>query len=97
MQILLVKTSSLGDVVHNLPVIDDLHESIPGVQIDWLVEQAFADVPRLHAGVRTVIATAIRRWRSAPFSAATRGEWAAMRAQLSARQYDLIVDTQGLV
>ena len=97
MQILLVKTSSLGDVVHNLPVVDDLRAALPGVQIDWLVEQAFVEVPRLHPGVRTVIPCALRRWRRAPFSATTRAEWAAMRVQLRAERYDLIVDTQGLI
>ena len=96
-QILLVKTSSLGDVVHNLPVVADLRAAHPQAAIDWLVEESFAEVPALHPGVRSVIGCALRRWRAAPFAAATRGEWRAMRARLAAAPYDLIVDTQGLL
>ncbi len=96
-RILLVKTSSLGDVVHNLPVVDDLHHALPGVQVDWLVEQAFAEVPALHPGVHEVIPCALRRWRSRPWTSETRAGWRAMRARLSARPYDLVVDTQGLL
>jgi len=92
-----VKTSSLGDVVHNLPVVDDLHRALPGVQVDWVVEQAFAEVPGLHPGVREVIPCALRRWRSRPWAAETRAGWREMRARLSARPYDLVVDTQGLL
>lgn len=94
---LLVKTSSLGDVVHNLPVVDDLHRALPGVQVDWVVEQAFAEVPALHPGVRDVIPCALRRWRTRPWAADSRAGWHAMRARLSAHPYDLVVDTQGLL
>lgn len=94
---LLVKTSSLGDVVHNLPVVDDLHRALPGVQVDWVVEQAFAEVPALHPGVRDVIPCALRRWRARPWAADSRAGWHAMRARLSAHPYDLVVDTQGLL
>jgi heptosyltransferase I len=96
-QILLVKTSSLGDVVHNLPVIDDLRAAHPGVAIDWLVEHSFAEVPALHPQVRTVIGCALRRWRTAPWAAGTRSEWRLMRAQLAATRYDLVIDSQGLL
>jgi heptosyltransferase-1 len=95
--VLLVKTSSLGDVVHNLPVVDDLHRALPGVQVDWLVEQAFAEVPALHPGVRDVIPCALRRWRARPWAADSRAGWHAMRTRLSAHPYDLVVDTQGLL
>ena len=95
--VLLVKTSSLGDVVHNLPVVEDIARACPGVAIDWLVEDAFADVPGLHPSVRRVIPCALRRWRGAPFAAPTRVEWARMRASLGDCRYDLVLDTQGLV
>ena len=71
MHILLVKTSSLGDVVHNLPVVSDLRRSFPDAQIDWCVEEAFADIPRLHPGVGEVIPVAIRRWRKSMRQSAT--------------------------
>ncbi|MFN9127536.1 MAG: lipopolysaccharide heptosyltransferase I [bacterium] len=96
-RVLLVKTSSLGDVVHNLPVVDDLHRALPGVTVDWLVEQAFAEVPALHPGVHDVIPCALRRWRSRPWAAESRSGWRGMRARLSAHPYDLVVDTQGLL
>ena len=66
MRILLVKTSSLGDVIHNLPVVSDLHLSLPEAQIDWCVEEAFADIPRLHPDVSEIITVALRRWRKTP-------------------------------
>ena len=94
--VLLVKTSSLGDVVHNLPAADDIARACPGVAIDWLVEEAFADVPGLHPSVRRVIPCALRRWRRAPFASATRVEWSRMRSALGDCRYDLVLDTQGL-
>ena len=63
MRILLVKTSSLGDVVHNLPVASDIRRALPAARIDWLVEEAFVDLPRLHPAVDRVIPVALRRWR----------------------------------
>lgn len=94
--ILLVKTSSLGDVVHNLPVVADIRAAMEGVEIDWVVERAFAAIPGLHPGVNRVISCDIRRWRSAWWSVETRREWRAFVEQLRARRYDAIVDTQGL-
>jgi len=57
-RILLVKTSSLGDVLHNLPVVSDIVRRYPGAQIDWVVEESFAALPRLHPAVRNVIPVA---------------------------------------
>jgi heptosyltransferase-1 len=97
MRILLVKTSSLGDVIHNLPVAADLARQFPGVEIDWCVEEAFADIPRLSPAVRSVIPVAIRRWRKSLLSAGTWGEIRQLRSHLKAGGYDSILDTQGLV
>src|SRR5215212_12005746 len=63
-RILLVKTSSLGDVVHNLPVASDIAAALPQAQIDWVVEESFAAIPRLHKSVNRVIPVALRRWRA---------------------------------
>ena len=57
-RILLVKTSSLGDVIHNCPVIHDIHKHFSDAQIDWVVEENFADIPRMHAGVNQVFTVA---------------------------------------
>jgi heptosyltransferase-1 len=95
--ILLVKTSSLGDVIHNLPVASDIRAAIPGNSIDWVVEESFAAVPRLHTAVRRVLPVAIRRWRRNMLAAATRAEILRFRDELRARSYDAVIDTQGLL
>lgn len=95
-RILLVKTSSLGDVVHNLPVVTDLAREFPGAEIDWLVEEAFTAIPALHPAIRQVIPVAIRRWRKHLGEGATWAEIAAFRRQLRTTTYDAILDTQGL-
>ena len=97
MRFLLVKTSSLGDVIHNLPVVTDLRAHFPDAAIDWVVEEGFADIARLHPGVRRVIPVALRRWRKSLASPATWREMRALRATLQAENYDLVIDTQGLM
>jgi heptosyltransferase-1 len=96
-RILLVKTSSLGDVLHNLPVVSDIVRHYPGALIDWLVEENFAALPGLHPGVRRVIPVAVRRWRSKLLNAGTWHEIAAFRTLLSSQYYDFAIDTQGLL
>jgi heptosyltransferase I len=95
-KVLLVKLSSLGDVVHALPVVQDIHAALPDAQVDWVVEQSLAPLLALHAGVHRVIACQIRRWRKSPLAATTRQEWRAFRAQLQQEAYDAVIDLQGL-
>lgn len=97
MKLLLVKTSSLGDVIHTLPAVTDALVAIPGLAIDWMVEAAFADVARLHPGVRTVHEVAVRRWRRALFRGATWTEVGGLRSRLRGEGYDFVLDAQGLV
>ena len=97
MRFLLVKTSSLGDVIHNLPVVTDLRRQYPECKIDWVVEEGIADIARLHPGVRRVIPVALRRWRKSLFAAAAWREMRAFRAALQEQDYDLVIDTQGLL
>jgi heptosyltransferase-1 len=97
MQILLVKTSSLGDVIHNLPVVSDLRRRFPDAAIDWVVEEAFAELPRLHAGVRTVIPVALRTWRKALLLPATWRQVRDFARRLQLTTYDDVLDSQGLV
>ncbi len=97
MRILIVKTSSMGDLVHALPVVHDIRQANPGVQIEWLAETAFAAIARMHPGVDRVHALAWRRWRQKLLE---RGTWRAMgelRAQLRAQPYDCVLDLQGLL
>ncbi|MHB1427861.1 MAG: lipopolysaccharide heptosyltransferase I [Rhodocyclaceae bacterium] len=96
MRLLLVKTSSLGDVIHNLPVASDIRRALPQAEIDWVVEENFAEIPRLHPAVGGVIPVAMRRWRKAPFAASTWREFAAYRRAVRQAHYDAIIDTQGL-
>ncbi len=95
-KILLVKTSSLGDVVHNLPVASDIRAAVPGAEIDWVVEESFDAIPRLHSAVSRVLPVAIRRWRSGLLGGATRTEIGAFTRELKRRPYDVVIDTQGL-
>lgn len=95
-RILLVKTSSLGDVVHNFPVVSDLVSAYRGAHIDWVVEEPYAALPLLHPGVRRAIPVAVRRWRAQLHKAATWREMRAFARELTRERYDAIVDTQGL-
>ena len=93
--ILLIKTSSLGDVLHNLPAVTDIRSHFPDARIDWIVEENFAALPALHHGVQEVIPVAVRRWRESWW--ASRGEIRAACRNLHARHYDIALDTQGLL
>ncbi len=97
MHVLLVKTSSLGDVLHALPAVTDAVRAMPGLRFDWLVEEACAAVPRWHPAVERVIPVALRRWRHAPLAAWRSGEWSAFRRALAGRSYGLVLDAQGLM
>ena len=97
MRVLLVKTSSMGDVLHSLPALTDAQQAIPNIQFDWVVEEGFAQIPTWHSAVNQVIPVAIRRWRKNWFSAPIRAERAAFRQQLQATHYDAIIDAQGLL
>jgi heptosyltransferase-1 len=94
---LIVKTSSMGDVVHAAPLASDLAERFPAAAIDWLVEEGFAAIPRLHPAVDRVVTVAVRRWRRAPLAAATWREIRAARAALRAVRYSAVLDCQGLL
>ncbi len=96
-KILLVKTSSMGDVIHNLPVVNDMLQHIPSAQIDWVVEESFADIPKLHPAVHRVIPVAMRRWRKQLFSKVAWQEIRAVKETLANSSYDAVIDTQGLL
>lgn len=97
MRVLLVKTSSLGDVVHTLPALTDAQRAIPGIQFDWVVEEGFAEIPAWHPAVAQVIPVAIRRWRNHPLQTFRSGEWRRFKARLREARYDLVIDAQGLL
>jgi len=97
LRVLVVKLSSLGDVVQTLPVLHDIQARHPGAKIDWVVEEAFAPLVRAAAGVDRVIAIAERRWRRARWSAQTAQERRAAREELRREAYDAVIDFQGLI
>ncbi|MBL0089520.1 MAG: lipopolysaccharide heptosyltransferase I [Ideonella sp.] len=97
MRVLIVKTSSMGDVVHALPAVSDIVRNHPGVVIDWMVEAPFAAIPSLHPGVRRVLPMAWRKWRKSLWTRPTQAAIAAFRAELRRDDYDLVLDLQGLL
>jgi len=96
MKILLVKLSSLGDVVHTLPVVQDIRAALPDAQIDWVVEKSFAPVLAHSEGLHRVIPCEIRRWRKSFWAASTRQAWRAFKQDLQQEAYDAVIDLQGL-
>jgi len=96
MNILIVRVSSLGDVVHNMPMVTDLRRHFPEAQIDWVVEEAYTELVRLNDQVRTIIPIALRRWRKSLHTATTRAEIRNFYQSLRREAYDVVFDTQGL-
>ena len=96
-KILIVKTSSLGDVIHGLPAASDIRLHIPDALIDWVVEEPYAPLVALHPAVRRTIGVALRRWRRALLSRTTWKEIAEFRQRVGAEPYDAVIDLQGLV
>ncbi|MCF7201094.1 lipopolysaccharide heptosyltransferase I [Pseudomonas oligotrophica] len=97
MRVLLIKTSSLGDVIHTLPALTDAQRALPGIQFDWVVEEGFAEIPAWHPAVAQVIPVAIRRWRKHPLQTWRSGEFRRFKARLRETRYDLVIDAQGLL
>jgi heptosyltransferase-1 len=97
LNILIVRVSSLGDVVHNMPMVADIRRHYPDANIDWVVEEAYASLVRLNGNVRRVIPFALRRWRKSLLSPQTRNEMQMFFSALRKESYDLVFDTQGLI
>lgn len=97
MRVLLIKTSSMGDVIHTLPALTDAQAVVPGLRVDWVVEEAFADLAGRHPAVEQVLPCALRRWRRHPLRARRSGEWGGFKARLQATEYDAVIDAQGLI
>jgi heptosyltransferase-1 len=95
--ILFVKTSSLGDVVHHMPALTEARRALPDATFAWVVEEAFAPLVRLHPAIGEVIPVAWRRWRRSLYAPATLNEIAGNLRGIRARRYDEIVDSQGLL
>ncbi|TIT80018.1 MAG: lipopolysaccharide heptosyltransferase I, partial [Mesorhizobium sp.] len=97
MKVLIVKTSSMGDVIHTFPAVEDALRNRPDMGFDWCVEEAFAGIVALHPAIKSIHKVAIRRWRKQPFDGGTWREMAGLRHALRGGHYDLVIDAQGLL
>ena len=97
MKVLIVKTSSMGDVIHTFPAAEDAVRNRPDSSFDWCVEEPFAGIVALHPAIKTIHKVAVRRWRKKLFNGGTWREMAALRKALRASRYDLVIDAQGLL
>jgi heptosyltransferase-1 len=95
LKVLIVELSSLSDVVHAMPAVQDIRAAHPEAVIDWVVEPAFAPLVRRVAGVRRVLECAAGRWRRAWWTSGVRAEWRAFREALQQEAYDVVIDLQG--
>jgi heptosyltransferase I len=96
-RVLLVKMSSMGDVIHAFPAITEAREHIPDLICDWVVEEAFADLPRLHPAVGHVFPVGFRRLRKKPLAMLRSEEWRQFVARLRLEEYDYVIDAQSLL
>lgn len=97
MRVLIIKTSSMGDIIHTLPALTDAGAVFPSIRFDWVVEENFIEIPHWHPLVENVIPVAIRRWRKNLFSRKTYHEFFNFYRMLRSTQYDAIIDAQGLL
>jgi heptosyltransferase-1 len=95
-RLLIVRTSSLGDILLTLPALSDAARARPGLRVDWLVEERFSEIPTWHPAVQRTIPVALRRWRR-QFAWRTVHEIRQSLRELRSTEYDLIVDAQGLM
>jgi len=94
MKVLIIKLTSMGDLMHALPAITDAARAMPEIEFDWVVDQGFADVALWHPNVKSVIKTAHRQWRKNPITAWQDGRLSKFYRQLNAQHYDVVIDLQ---
>jgi heptosyltransferase-1 len=97
MKVLLIKTSSMGDLIHLLPALTDAGKALPHIRFDWVVEKGFAEIPSWHPLVNRVIPVTLRYWLRHPWMVGGSNEWRDFYRQLRAEHYDYVIDAQGLV
>jgi heptosyltransferase-1 len=96
-RVLLIKTSSLGDVIHCLPAVSDMSRMAPDLTLDWVIEEQLAEVARLHPAVDRAIPVRLRAWRRHLLEGDTWREFGAFRYAIRQKRYDRIIDAQGLI
>lgn len=93
-KILLVKMTSMGDLIQCLPAITDAADAVPGIQFDWVVEESFTDIARLHPNVHRIISLPYRRWKKNKWDALRSGELRDFYKELRRDHYDMVIDAQ---
>lgn len=94
MNVLIVKLTSMGDLIHALPAVTDAVRHIPAIHFDWVVDEAFASIPKLHPRIETIITTAHRRWRKNKWQTLKSGELFQLRRAIRKKKYDVVIDAQ---
>lgn len=94
-RVLLIKLTSLGDLIHALPALSDAQNARPGIEFDWVIDENFQEIATWHPAVKAVITTNHREWRGAVTSAQTHGSIGKTIAEMRSREYDLVIDGQG--
>ncbi len=94
MHVLIVKLTSMGDLIHALPAVSDALQHVPNVHFDWVVDEAFAQIPRLNPAIETIITTAHRRWKREPWASLKRGEFTRLWREIRQKKYDIVIDAQ---
>lgn len=97
MRVLIVKMSSMGDVFHTFPALSDAMRAIPGLQVDWIVEKSFAEIPEWHPVVNNVFSIELRKWRRTFWKKQTRQAIQTFFQQINQHHYDFVIDAQGLL
>ena len=97
MRVLVVKTSSMGDLVHTLPALTDATRALGDIRFDWVCEPAFAEIPLWHPSVGDVLAIPLRRWKGKLHRLLFSNDFAAYKQALGAERYDAVIDAQGLL
>ncbi|MDQ8039854.1 MAG: lipopolysaccharide heptosyltransferase I [Rickettsiella sp.] len=97
MHVLIVKMSSMGDIIHTLPAVSDAVNALPNIQFDWVAEEVFTEIPTWHNNVQQVIPIALRRWRKKPWRALQKHEIQQFYQQLRLQHYDKVIDAQGSI
>jgi heptosyltransferase-1 len=92
---LLIKLTSLGDLIHALPALSDAQNARPGIEFDWVIDENFQEIATWHPAVKGVITTNHREWRGSLASAETHGSISTTIVQMRSREYDLVIDGQG--
>ena len=97
MRILLIKTSSLGDIIHSFPAVSDALRENPDISVDWVVEESFAELFKLYQHPVHVVTIALRRWRKHWYRRLTWQQIRQFRKTIGTRHYDMVIDAQGLL